>query len=108
MITDARRARRTDPGEPTDCPAYMSLHRLYCTPEELRYVEQGCRTAGIGCLECKKIMIKHVLDELAPVRERRALLRPEHARDALEAGNTHARRVAAETMAEVRDAMGIG
>ena len=108
MITDPRRARRTDPGEPNDCPAYTSLHRLYCTPEELRYVEQGCRTAGIGCLECKKIMIKHVLDELAPVRERRARLRPADARDALEAGGAQARLVAAETMAEVREAMGIG
>ncbi len=108
MITDPRRARRTDPGEPNDCPAYTSLHRLYCTPEELRYVEEGCRTAGIGCLECKKIMIKHVLDELAPVRERRARLHPDDARAALEAGNARARTVAAETMAEVRDAMGIG
>jgi tryptophanyl-tRNA synthetase len=108
MITDPKRARRTDPGEPNDCPAYTSLHRLYCTPEELRYVEEGCRTAGIGCLECKKIMIKHVVDELAPVRERRARLRPDDARAALAAGNARAQRVAAETMAEVRDAMGIG
>jgi tryptophanyl-tRNA synthetase len=108
MITDPKRARRTDAGEPNDCPAYTSLHRLYCTPEELRHVEQGCRTAGIGCLECKKIMIKHVLAELAPVRERRAGLRHSDARDALEAGNVRARRIAAETMAEVRDAMGIG
>ena len=108
MITDPRRARRTDPGEPNDCPAYTSLHRLYCTPEELRYVEEGCRTAGIGCLECKKIMIKHGLAELAPVSERRARLRPDDARAAVDAGNARARSVAAETMAEVRDAMGIG
>jgi tryptophanyl-tRNA synthetase len=108
MITDPKRARRTDPGEPSDCPAYTSLHRLYCTPEELRYVEEGCRTAGIGCLECKKIMIKHVLDELAPVSERRARLRPEDARAVLAAGNARAQSVAAETMTEVRDAMGIG
>jgi tryptophanyl-tRNA synthetase len=108
MITDPKRARRTDPGEPNDCPAYTSLHRLYCTPEELRYVEEGCRTAGIGCLECKKIMIKHVQGELAPVRERRARLGPEDARAALAAGNARAQSVAAETMGEVRDAMGIG
>jgi tryptophanyl-tRNA synthetase len=108
MITDPKRARRTDPGEPNDCPAYTSLHRLYCTPEELRYVEEGCRTAGIGCLECKKIMIKHVLAELAPVSERRARLRAEDAHAVLAAGNARARSVAADTMAEVRDAMGIG
>src|SRR5207247_1695582 len=60
MLTDPRRARRTDPGDPNDCPAFQSFHRHYCTPEELRYQEEGCRTAGIGCLECKQIMIKHV------------------------------------------------
>jgi tryptophanyl-tRNA synthetase len=106
MVTDPRRARRTDPGEPADCPAYTSFHRLYCTPEELRYQEEGCRTAGIGCLDCKMIMIRHVQAELAPIRERRAQLRPEHARAALEAGNRRARAVAEATMAEVRAAMG--
>ena len=73
MVTDPRRVRRTDPGDPDDCPAF-NLHRIYCTPEEIEYVTHGCRTAGIGCLECKKIMIKHVLAELAPIRERRAEL----------------------------------
>jgi tryptophanyl-tRNA synthetase len=105
MVTDPRRARRTDPGEPADCPAYMSFHRLYCTPEELRYQEQGCRTAAIGCLECKQIMIKHVQAELGPMRARRARLRPADALAALEAGNAEARRIAAATMAEVRAAM---
>jgi len=106
MVTDPRRARRTDPGVPTDCPAYCSFHRLYCTPEELRWQEQGCVTAGIGCLECKQVMIKHVQAELDPIRARRATLRPADASAALEAGNAQARRVAQETMAEVRRAMG--
>ena len=105
MVTDPRRARRTDPGEPTDCPAYMSFHRLYCTPEELRYQEHGCRTAEIGCLECKQIMIKHVQAELEPIRARRARLAPDDARAVLEAGNAAARQIAAGTMAEVRTAM---
>jgi tryptophanyl-tRNA synthetase len=107
MITDPRRARRTDPGEPQDCPAYLSFHRQYCTPEELRYVEEGCRTAGIGCLECKRIMIKHVQAELEPVRARRAALRPADAEAALAAGNETAREVAGATMAEVREAVGL-
>ena len=107
MITDPRRARRTDPGEPNDCPAYTSFHRFYCTPEELRYQENGCRTASIGCLECKQIMIKHVQAELTPIRERRARLGPTDARGALEAGDAAARDVAAGTMAEVREAMGL-
>ena len=106
MVTDPRRARRTDPGEPNDCPAYLSFHRLYCTPEELRYQEEGCRTAGIGCLECKQITIKHVQAELEPIRVRRAALRAVDAHAALEAGNARAQAVAAATMAEVRAAMG--
>jgi tryptophanyl-tRNA synthetase len=107
MVTDPRRARRTDPGEPTDCPAYLSLHRIYCTPDELAWVEEGCRTAGIGCLECKKTMIKHVLAELEPIRARRATLRPDDARDVLAAGNRRARTIADATMHEVRQAMGL-
>jgi tryptophanyl-tRNA synthetase len=107
MVTDPRRARRTDPGEPNDCPAYLSFHRLYCTPEELSYQEEGCRTASIGCLECKKIMIKHVQAELAPIRARRAELGPADARAALAVGNDVARVTAADTMAEVREAIGL-
>jgi tryptophanyl-tRNA synthetase len=107
MVTDPRRARRTDPGVPDDCPAYTSLHRTYCTPEELRWAADGCRTAAIGCLECKKAMIKHVLAELEPIRERRAALKADDARDVLAAGNARARRIAEETMAGVRDAMGL-
>jgi tryptophanyl-tRNA synthetase len=107
MVTDPRRARRSDPGEPEDCPAFTSFHRLYCTPEELAWQTEGCRTAGIGCLECKKVMIKHLLAELAPVRERRAALRPDDAWGALEAGNARARRVARTTLDEVRSAVGL-
>jgi tryptophanyl-tRNA synthetase len=107
MVTDPRRARRTDPGEPGDCPAYLSFHRTYCTPEELRWQEEGCRTAGIGCLECKKVTIRHVLAELEPIRERRARLTAADARAALDAGNARARAVAGATMAAVRDALGL-
>ena len=107
MVTDPRRVRRHDPGDPNDCPAYLSFHRLYCTPAELRHQEDGCRTAAIGCLECKEITIKHVQAELEPIRARRATLGPDDARAVLEAGNARARAVAAETMAEVRTAMGL-
>jgi tryptophanyl-tRNA synthetase len=106
MMTDPRRARRTDPGEPNDCPAF-NLHRIYCTPEEIDYVTRGCRTAGIGCLECKQIMIKHVNAELAPIREKRAELErhPQRVVAMLDHGNRKARAVAAATMTEVRAAM---
>ncbi|MBI4514277.1 MAG: tryptophan--tRNA ligase [Deltaproteobacteria bacterium] len=106
MITDTRRVRRSDAGEPNDCPAF-NLHRIYCTPAEIEYVSAGCRTAAIGCLECKRVMIKHVNAELAPMRERRAelLSHPSRVREVLEYGNQRARAVAAATMAEVRSAM---
>ena len=74
MMTDPARVRRTDPGEPEKCPAFQ-LHKIYCTPEEIEYVTKGCRTATIGCLECKKIMIKHVIEDLAPIREKRRALK---------------------------------
>jgi tryptophanyl-tRNA synthetase len=108
MMTDPRRARRHDPGDPDDCPAY-NLHRVYCTPEELAYTAQGCRTAGIGCLECKQIMIARAEEELAPIRERRALLaqRPDEVRDLLATGTARARAAAAEMMARVRERVGL-
>jgi tryptophanyl-tRNA synthetase len=108
MMTDPARVRRTDPGEPEKCPAFQ-LHKIYCTPEEIEYVTKGCRTATIGCLECKKIMIKHVIEDLAPIREKRAALeeKPREVEEILAAGNGAAQKVAAETMAEVRPAVGL-
>jgi tryptophanyl-tRNA synthetase len=108
MMTDPRRVRRTDPGEPNDCPAF-NLHRIYCTPDEMEYVTKGCRSAGIGCLECKHVMIKHVVSDLAPIRERRAALeaRPKEVTAVLERGNEQARAGAVATMHDVREAMGL-
>ncbi len=108
MMTDPRRVRRDDPGDPEDCPAF-NLHRVYCTDEEIATVTEGCKTAGIGCLDCKKIMIKHVNAELDPLRQRRAELseKPGYIEDVLEAGNRRARQVAEETMDKVRPAMGL-
>jgi tryptophanyl-tRNA synthetase len=109
MMTDPRRARRRDPGDPDDCPAY-TLHRIYCTPEELAYTAHGCRTAEIGCLDCKHIMIARAETELGPIRERRHALaaRPDDVRDVIAQGNRRARAVAEETMAEVRRLVGLG
>jgi tryptophanyl-tRNA synthetase len=108
MMTDPARVRRTDPGEPEKCPAFQ-LHKIYCTPEEIDYVTKGCRTASIGCLECKKIMIKHVIEDLAPIREKRAALekKPQEVEAILTKGNRTAQQTAAETMAEVRPAVGL-
>jgi tryptophanyl-tRNA synthetase len=108
MMTDPARVRRTDTGEPEKCPAFQ-LHKIYCTEDEIAYVSKGCRTAGIGCLECKKIMIKHVVDDLAPFREKRAQYqnKPGEVEDVLTVGNQSAQKVAAATMAEVRGTLGL-
>ncbi|MET0501041.1 MAG: tryptophan--tRNA ligase, partial [Candidatus Binatia bacterium] len=108
MITDPARVRRTDPGEPEKCPAFQ-LHKIYCTAEEIETVSQGCRSASIGCLDCKKVMIKHVIEDLAPFRQKRADLEkdPSQVDDVLAAANEVARAKAAETMAEVRETVGL-
>lgn len=106
MVTDTARARRTDPGEPEKCPAF-NLHKIYCTPEEIRGVSEGCRTAGIGCLDCKKVMIRRVVEDLAPFREKKAFYekRPDDIRDVVAEGNRVAGEAAAATMTEVRSAL---
>lgn len=108
MVTDPARVRRTDPGEPEKCPAFQ-LHKVYSTEDEREEVSNGCRTAGIGCLDCKKVMIKHVLDEVAPIREQRARFenKPHAVREILSAGSRRAQQTAAETMNQVRGALGL-
>jgi len=105
MMTDPARVRRQDPGEPERCPAFQ-LHKIYCTPEEIDFVSQGCRTAGIGCLDCKKVMIKHVIEDLSPFREKRAAYekRPAEVGEVLAAGNRVAQQqaAAAEELGECR------
>jgi tryptophanyl-tRNA synthetase len=108
MMTDPARVKRTDPGEPEKCPAFQ-FHKIYCTPEEIEFVSTGCRTAGIGCLECKKVMIKHVIEDLAPFREKRAQLEktPEVVEEVLQAGHETAQKKASETLSEVRETLGL-
>ncbi len=108
MMTDPARVKRSDPGEPNKCPAF-ELHKIYCTAAEIDEVSKGCRTAGIGCLDCKKIMIKHVVADLAPMRDKRTALerKPGEVKEILSAGNDTARRKAADTMSEVRGALGL-
>jgi tryptophanyl-tRNA synthetase len=107
MMTDTRRMRRNDPGEPNDCPVF-TLHRAFVAKEKQEEIAQACRTAGIGCLECKDVVINSLVQALAPYRERRAEFEknPRLVWDILEDGNTRARRVAQRTMDEVRAALG--
>lgn len=108
MVTDPRRQRRTDAGDPKDCPAFR-LHEIYCTPEERAELSEGCRTASIGCVDCKKVMIRRVQDELAPIQQRRAEFekRKGVAEDVLADGHRRASERARATMGEVRARMGL-
>jgi tryptophanyl-tRNA synthetase len=108
MVTDVRRKRRSDPGDPKDCPAFR-LHEIYCTEEEKAELTEGCKTAKIGCLDCKKVMIHHVVEELEPIRLRRLQLdeRPGLAGEVLAEGATRAREVAAATLDEAKRGMGL-
>ncbi len=106
MVTDPARVRRCDPGNPDVCPVF-TIHRAYTGREERDEIDQGCRTAAIGCLDCKKVLSDRVLERLAPLQARRAELIGDRKKLAgiLAAGADRARREARETMKEVRERM---
>ncbi len=102
MKTDVRRQRRTDPGVPDDCPVY-SFHLSFSTESERAEIVNGCTTASIGCIDCKKILIKNMNQFLDPVRQRRAQYEKIDTVELLENGNHVARKKAQETVAGVRE-----
>ena len=108
MPTDPARVRRTDPGEPTKCPVFQ-LHQVYTDNATHVWVKEGCRTAGIGCLECKKPVIDAIVAELAPIQERASDFEsnPDAVRVILNEGTERAREAARDTLVEVRQAMGL-
>jgi tryptophanyl-tRNA synthetase len=109
MVTDPARVRRTDPGNPQVCPVY-SLHKIFSDPQTITNVEQGCTTAGIGCIQCKGWAADNLITTIRPIQERRVQYEqnPKMVWDILEAGSAKARRAAEATMVEVRDAMHFG
>src|SRR3954467_3882195 len=108
MPTDPARVKRADPGDPEKCPVW-SLHLVYSDAERKQWVQKGCTTAGIGCLECKQPVIEAIQAELAPIRERAQayLDDPTLVKNIIADGSEKARRLAGETMREVREAMGV-
>jgi len=106
MVTDPARVRRSDPGNPDLCPV-GDLHKIFSPPATMAKVEQGCRSAGIGCIECKGWAADALVGILNPMQERRKKYeeKPRLAWDILEEGSAHARKAAEATMDEVRDAM---
>ena len=108
MVTDPARVRRTDPGNPDVCPV-GDLHKIFSTKETMGKVYEGCRSAGIGCIECKGWAADALVELLNPMQERRRKFEenPRLAWDILEAGSERARKTAGETMKDVRAAMGM-
>jgi tryptophanyl-tRNA synthetase len=108
MPTDPARVRRTDPGEPEKCPVWQ-FHKVYSSLETQDWVQQGCRHAGIGCVECKQPVIDAVLAELEPIQQRAHEYQDDMTavRGIIDEGTEAAREVASDTLDSVRKAMGI-
>jgi tryptophanyl-tRNA synthetase len=106
MVTDPARKRRSDPGNPDVCPVY-DLHRIFTPEADRQFVANGCRTAGIGCLDCKDVLLKHMVPPLEKIRERRQQYaeKPSRIVEILHEGSRRARAVATKTMEEVRAAV---
>jgi tryptophanyl-tRNA synthetase len=108
MVTDPQRVRRTDPGDPDVCNVY-SLHKIFSSEDEVQMVNVECRRAGIGCVQCKKLLASNLNAHLEPFRERRAALAedPDQVWDTLHDGQQRASAIARETIAQVKDAIGL-
>ena len=108
MPTDPARIRRTDPGNPEKCPVF-ALHQIYSDKTCRENITAGCTSAGIGCLECKQPIIEAILEEQVPMRDRAQtyLDNPKRVKDIIVNGNQKARRLAQETMQDVRSVMGL-
>lgn len=107
-VTDPARVRRSDPGEPTKCNIF-ALHGYFSPPGDVERVAAGCRSASLGCIECKRILYDNMMKVLDPIRERAQglLAEPERVWAALRRGAERCRPIARATMAEVRKAMGL-
>jgi len=108
MQTDPARVKRSDPGDPEKCPVW-SLHKIYSTDEVKKWVDNGCRTAGIGCLDCKKPLIDSIIAEQKPIIERYKQIEanPDYVTKVIKESTEKARDVAKRTLDEVNTAMGI-
>jgi len=104
MVTDPARVRRTDKGDPDKCPV-GDLHKVFSSPETMAKVYEGCRSAGIGCIECKSWAADALVKILEPIQQRRASFTEDQAKEILIAGSLRAAARAEQTMIEVRNAM---
>jgi tryptophanyl-tRNA synthetase len=107
-VTDVARVRRSDPGNPEVCNIY-TMHRAFSPEEIMAELSTGCRSASIGCIDCKRILLKNMMSELAPIRDKAFSLREQkdYVMDALKKGTSECKMIAEETMDEVRSALGL-
>jgi len=108
MFTDKTRLRKTDPGHPDICNVF-SFHKLYTSPEKVSQIEEDCKKARIGCVECKKLLAENLIKGLAPIQEKRSYYQEhlEELKDIIDAGIKKARSVATTTLEEAKEAIGI-
>lgn len=108
-VTDVNRKRRSDPGNPDICNIY-SLHKIFSSPEEVEMVNRECRIAGIGCVDCKKMLLGNIEPSIAPFRERYHELQnnPAQVFDAVEEGENYVKPIAEETLEDVKSRLGLG
>ena len=108
MFTDKTRLRKTDPGHPDICNVF-SFHKLYTSPEKVSQIEEDCKKAIIGCVECKKLLAENLIKGLAPIQEKRSYYQEhlEELKDIIDAGIKKARSVATTTLEEAKEAIGI-
>ena len=108
MFTDKTRLRKTDPGHPDICNVF-SFHKLYTSPEKVNQIEEDCKKAIIGCVECKKLLAENLINGLAPLQEKRQYYQEhlEELKDIIDAGIKKARSVATTTLEEAKEAIGI-
>jgi len=107
MVTDPARKRRTDKGDPQKCPVF-DLHKIFSTEQEKKEVIEGCTTASIGCIDCKKILIKHVIEKLTPIWDKRQQLidNPHRLIEIAREGSKKAKKVAEQTLKEMKEVIG--
>ncbi len=107
-VTDVKRQRRSDPGNPDKCNIF-TMHQAFSKPDQIAFVDHNCRTAGIGCIECKEILFKNMVEEIGPIRERVKEMNqtPPYIIDVLKSGAARCKIIAKEVMDEVRTKMGV-
>ena len=107
-MTDVKRQRRSDPGNPDKCNIF-TMHQAFSKPDQIAFVDHHCRTAGIGCIECKEILFKNMVEEIGPIQERVKEMNqtPTYIVEVLKSGATRCKTIAKEVMDEVKTKMGV-